>query len=61
MVKDLLFHHGIHMITCRLQTLLSPVRRVFVHDALDKVPVAGVQLDLGAELHPADGRRVVPG
>ena len=60
MIKDSLSHHGIHMIN-HVQTLLSPVRRVFVHDALDKVPVAGVQLDLGAELHPADGRRVVPG
>ena len=34
---------------------------MLLHDTLDEVPVAGVELDLGADLHPADGRGVIPG
>lgn len=41
--------------------LVSPVSVVLLHHALDELPVAGVEVDLGADLHPADGRRVIPG
>ena len=36
-----------------------PVRPQPLHRRPHELPVAGVQADLGAELHPADGRRVV--
>ena len=42
-------------------SLPSPVSVVLLHHTLDEVPVAGVELDLSADLHPADGRGVIPG